>query len=159
VDFLEQRDEVSVSSLAAFVKEYVKDHWRVVLREQREKLLDAWERVGEPAYGVYFTALMRPLRQQFVDAGIVTDPAFPGALPHSVEAFAGPMNDRARCMWFVVRRKGGAPFGTIVVRFFHDHTRFRVPRSPDVLAIDETEPDDIADVLTGGANSDWGLFN
>jgi hypothetical protein len=156
VEFLEQRSELTTSALAEFVGEYVRDRWKLVLREQRDKLLDTFDRVGEPAYGVYFTALMRPLRQQFAAAGLSTEPAFPGALPYSVEEWGGPMDDRARQMWFVVTRDDQpAPMGTIVVRFFHDHTRFRVPRSPEVIALDVTDPAAIVRILTDGASNDW----
>lgn len=158
-EFLQQRDELTTAYVADFVRGYVRERWRAVLEQQYDKLLDAYERVGEPAYGVYFTALMRPLRQEFAAAGLITEPAFPGALQHSVEDWAGPMDDRERSMWFVVRRERKPPLGTIVVRFSHDHTRFRVPRAPGVIALDETDPEDIVEVLTGGAPSDWGMLH
>jgi hypothetical protein len=41
----------------------------------------------------------------------------------------------------VVRREGGGPLGTLVVGLFHDHTRFRIARSPGVLALKETDAD------------------
>lgn len=148
VDFLEQR-EVTAAALAEYVGQYVRDRWREVLREHRDKLLDTFERYGEPAYGTYFTTLMRPMRREFEAAGLTTEPAFPGALPYSVEGWGGPMDDRERAMWFVVRRRGRAPIGTIVVRFFHDHTRFRIPRAPRVIALDVTDPEEIVEALGG----------
>lgn len=154
VEFLEQRGELTTSVLADYVGRYVRERWRTVLQENEDKLLETFERYGEPAYGVYFTQLMRPLRRQFAAAGLSTEPAFPGALPYSVEEWGGEMDDRERAMWFVVSRDGEEPFGTLVVRFFHDHTRFRVPRAPQVVALDETDPEEIVDTLTGGASTD-----
>ncbi len=62
------------------------------------------------------------------------------------------MEERERWMWSVVRRGQEAPLGTLVVGLFHDHTRFRVPRPPDVLALEETGEEAIAGAISRAAD-------
>jgi hypothetical protein len=46
-----------------------------------------------------------------------------------------------------VSDRDGTPQGALVYRLFHDHTRFRIPRAPEVLALRETEPGTIRSVI------------
>jgi Family of unknown function (DUF6022) len=142
--------DASISTIAAFVSQYLHGRWRRVLRDNRESLERVFETAGEVAYGRYWTLLTRPLREQFTMAGLRTDPRFPGNFRHSVEEW-GPLEDRKRCMWYVVRAADSAsPLGTLVLGSFHDHTRFRVPRAPEALALEATDADAIVEFLLGG---------
>ena len=78
-----------------------------------------------------------------------TSPSFPGTLSTSREW--GPPEERERWMWSVVRPAQGAPVGTLVVRLVHDHTQFRIPPPPGVLAVKETEADAIVQAVSHAA--------
>lgn len=51
-------------------------------------------------------------------------------------------------MWSIVRQMPEAPVGTIVVGLFHDHTRFRLPHPPSVLALEEIVADAIVQEIS-----------
>jgi uncharacterized protein DUF6022 len=39
----------------------------------------------------------------------------------------------------VLRQENGEALGTLVTRFFHDHTRLRILQAPQVLALEATD--------------------
>jgi hypothetical protein len=131
-------DSAIMPTLATYLRCAIDEHWRAVLRENREELARLYDRAGEgAAYGTYAQRLFRPLRDELERAGLRCTPPFPGTLATSREW--GPPKGRERWMWSVVRRAGGAPLGALVVRLAHDHTRFALPRPPGILALDETD--------------------
>lgn len=147
---LSERGEGTIRSLAGYVEGYVQEQWRRVLRESQEDLLRLYDEAGEPAYGSYARKLFRPVREQFEVAGFLSEPRFPGTLSASQEW--GPLEEWERWMWSVMRRGQGAPVGTLVVGLYHDHTRFRVPRAPSVLGLEETDEDAIAEAILRSAD-------
>lgn len=156
-ELLPAQDENTVQTLADYVQAQVREHWRQVLEENWEELRHRYDEVGEPAYGVFAQKLFRPVQEQLERTGFTSEPRFPGALSASKEW--GPSEERQRWLWSVVRRGRGAPLGTLVVGFFHDHTRFRIPRSPSVLALKETDADAIVGAIVraaGEGESDQG---
>ncbi len=54
-------------------------------------------------------------------------------------------------MWCVVREGAGALVGTLVVCLVHDHTQFRLPSPPRVLAVKETDADAIVQAILQAA--------
>lgn len=134
---LPARSEGSIQTLACSIRLQVHERWQPVLEEGHEEFLRLYDEAGEPAYGAYARRLFRPVREQIEGAGFLCVPRFPGAL--SVSREWGPPEERERWMWSVVRRAQGAPVGTIVVVLSHDHTQFRVPRPPGILALEETD--------------------
>ena len=137
----EPRSESAIQTLASYIQEYINQQWRGVLEENQKNLSRLYDKAGEPAYGAYAQKLFRPVREQLERAGFLSTPGFPGTLSTSVEW--GPDEERERWMWSVVRQARGALVGTIVVGLFHDHTRFRLPHPPRVLALEEVDADDI----------------
>ncbi len=134
----EHPGEPELDNIAAYVAQYIHNRWRTVLGDNRVRLLHTFEVAGEAAYAAYWGLLTRPLRNEFARAGLSTLPAFPGDLTHSVEA-DGPLASRERRMWYVVQRPvGKVSIGTLVLNSVHDHTRFRVPRVPQVTALTVT---------------------
>ncbi|HEY6407334.1 MAG TPA: DUF6022 family protein, partial [Ktedonobacteraceae bacterium] len=89
------------------------------------------------------------VQEQLKQTGFSSSPSFPGTLSTSREW--GPLQERERWMWSVIRQTQGAPIGTIVIRLFHDHTRFRIPHSPGVLALKETDADAIVQAVSQAA--------
>jgi hypothetical protein len=57
--------------------------------------------------------------------------------------------DQQRWMWSTIRgMEDGEPLGTIVTIVFHDHTQFRIPRSPQIIALLETSKETIVEALS-----------
>lgn len=145
-EVLSTRSESTIQTLAGYIQRYISEQWEQVLRENREELLRLYDEAGEPAYGTFARRLFRPVREQLELAGFRSEPHFPGALPASREW--GLPEERQRWMWSVMRRGQGVPVGTIVVGLFHDHTRFRVPRPPEIFALEEIDIEAIVQAVS-----------
>lgn len=92
---------------------------------------------GDAAYGTYLNLLFRPVRRLLEQAGLRASPRFPGDFNSSREWGNADESDQQRWMWSTIKAAGGEPLGTIVTITHHDHTRFRVPRQPGILALRE----------------------
>jgi hypothetical protein len=148
-ELLSAQDQNTVQTLADYVQDHVHKQWRQVLEENQEELRRLYDEAGETAYRVFSRKLLRPVQEQFDRAGVLSEPRFPGTLSASKEW--GPVEERQRWLWSVVWREGGEPLGALVVGLFHDHTRFRIPRSPSVLALKETDADAIVRAVVRAA--------
>lgn len=145
-EFLSESKEQDIFALARYVEEHIADNWQIVLETKHDKLLDAYHRLGEMVYGAYGEFLFRPVHQQLKQAGFRLAPRFPGEFNISREW--GPEEDRQRWMWSTVSTPDAKALGTIVVKYFHDHTEFRVPRPPAILALTETGKEAVVDALS-----------
>lgn len=134
-----------IGALAAHIERHIAQNWQRLLETKHDKLLDAYHRVGEMAYGAYLEWLFRPLHKQAKQAGLSLSPRFPGDFNISREW--GEEEDRQRWMWSTVSARDGAALGTIVVKVFHDHTQFRLPRPVEVIALTETGKDAVVEAL------------
>lgn len=150
--FLTMKEERTIQTLAGYIRQYIDEQWQSVLEQNREELLRIFDNAGEgAAYGTYAQKLFRPVQQEMKGAGFLSEPSFPGTLTTSREW--GPQEERERWMWSVVRRTQEGKEeeveldGTLVIRFFHDHTRLRIPHPPEVLVIEETQDDAIVDAV------------
>ena len=148
-DFLAEKREVAIHTLASYLRLYIQEQLQPFWREHYEELLSVYQQAGDPAYGVFGRKFFGPVQEQFAQAGFTLEPEFPGNLPNSLEQW-GPPEERERCMWSVVRR-GDQTLGTLVLRIFHDHTKFRLPAAPIVLTLEETEREAIIDALSHGS--------
>lgn len=137
--FFENR-EITIQDLAKYFQQHFQAHWKSVLQEHRDELLDTFEKIGEPAYGLYMSKLLTPLYNELTQAGLIWKPGF--ILPQSMEHW-GPPEERERCMWCVVIKGDGTPIGTLVLRIFHSHAKFDIPAAPDIFALEETEQEAI----------------
>lgn len=136
------QDQSTVQTLADYALGHVHEQWQQVLAENHEELRRLYEAAGEAAYREFARKLFQPVQEQFEEAGFYSEPRFPGTLSASKEW--GPVEERQRWLWSTVRRGLRAPpLGVLAVGLFHDHTRFRIPRSPSVFAIRETDADAI----------------
>jgi hypothetical protein len=126
-----------LAALERGLNEFINRRWRALLEERRPRLLEAYERVGELAYGAYLELLFRPLNRAARAAGIGLAPRLPGDFNSSRE-WGRDESDRQRWMWSALSGPDGAPLGTIVVQVHHDHTQFRLPRAPGALVLAET---------------------
>ncbi|MBV9227958.1 MAG: hypothetical protein JOZ18_01500, partial [Chloroflexi bacterium] len=99
--------------------------------------------------GVFSRMLFQQLREQFKQVGFVCEPDYPpGDFRSGSVEYWGPPEERERCLWSVVRTAQGTILGTIVTQVYHDHTQFRIPLPPSVLALEETETDAIIEALS-----------
>lgn len=124
-----------IRALGRQVEGYVAAAGQGLWERRHARLLDAYQRVGEMAYGAYLELLFRPLHRLARQSGLGLAPRFPGRFEISREW--GAEEDRQRWMWSAVAAPGGAPLGTLVFQVHHDHTGFRLPRPVGVLALAE----------------------
>ncbi len=138
-EFLAEKRDVTIHTLASYIRDYIRLQWSLVLQENQEELPRMFDKAGEYAYSVYSHALYGPLQEQLKRASFVSNPEFPGHLSSSIE-YWGPPEERERCLWSTFSTAQGVQLGTIVTQLFHDHTGFRIPHHPGVFALEETEP-------------------
>jgi hypothetical protein len=139
----------TVDTVASWMGSRLHHGWEESWRRQLAEIQQVWERAGDPAYGVYVRGLFRPLDEELAAAGLVCRPRLPGTLDGSEERW-GPPERRERRMWSVLREADGPELGSLVTRFFHDHTRLRIPGAPSVVALPQTDAGQIrAAVLSG----------
>jgi hypothetical protein len=100
------------------------------------------------AYGTYLTLLFRPIHRQLKLAGLTPKPRFPGDFNISREWGVADETDQQRWMWSTVVAADGTALGTIVTVVFHDHTQFRLPRPPQIIALAETGKEAVIAVLS-----------
>ena len=136
-EFLSANDEPAIFALGRYIEAQIAQSWQHVLETRHDRLLDTYHRLGEMVYGAYGEFLFRPVRQQLKQAGFRMTPRLPGEFNISREW--GPEEARQRWMWSTISGPDGKAIGTIVVKYFHDHTQFRVPRPPEILALTEAD--------------------
>jgi hypothetical protein len=141
-DYLSMQSEITIQTLASYIQQYILEQWQPVLQQGKEELLRLYDKAGEgAAYGTYAHRLFQPVQEQLKRAGFLSSPSFPGTLTTSREW--GPPKERERWMWSIVRHRQATPLGTLVIRLVHDHTQFRLPHPPGVLALEETDTNTI----------------
>lgn len=140
--------QTDIFAIGREIEAYVAGEWQSILDENREKLEDAYARAGDMAYGTYLDLLFRPVHRWLKDGGLRAEPKLPGDFDVSREWGNADQTDQQRWMWSTIETQAGAPLGTIVTITPHDHTRFRVPRAPGVIALAETGMDAVVDALS-----------
>jgi Family of unknown function (DUF6022) len=144
--FISQHEQITIHLLGDYIRLHITEHWQQVLQTNQEKLQELFDHAGEgAAYGTYAQQLFKPIGQQLKLNGFLSTPSFPGTLVTSVEW--GKPKARERWMWSVIEQKDTV-LGAIVVCLFHDHTRFRVPKAPDVLALEDVKKDKIIEAIS-----------
>lgn len=113
---------------------------RIILQESKVELDEAFEKIGEPSYGLFMQKVLSPIYGQLSEAGLSLKPGF--IVPNSLEHW-GPPEEWERCRWCVVRQSDGTPIGTLVLRVFHSHVKFDIPMAPATFFLEETGTDAI----------------
>jgi hypothetical protein len=137
-----------IFGLANHVDGFVETTWEAVLRDKHDKLMDAYARAGDMAYGTYLDILFRPVEKQFKQAGLKLDPGLPGDFNISREWGNADETDQQRWFWCAVVARDGAPIGTLVTIVYHDHSQFRLPRRPRTFGLSEWGKDAVVAVLS-----------
>ena len=141
-------DERDIHAIGRFIEAQIDATWEAVLQKNAAKLADAYAKGGDMAYGTYLNLLFRPIHKQLKEAGLTAKPRFPGDFQISREWGRADETDQQRWMWSAVTSATGGALGTIVTIVFHDHTRFRLPRAPRIIALAETGKEAVVEELS-----------
>lgn len=133
-----EQGATDIFTIGRDIESYVRGEWKEILEENRDKLADAYQRAGDMAYGTYLDLLFRPVHRWLRESGLRASPKLPGDFEISREWGQADETDQQRWMWSAIETAEGVPLGTIVTITYHDHTGFRVPRAPGILALAET---------------------
>lgn len=147
--------EADIEALGRLVEAHVAERWQAVLHDNAAKLQSAYERAGDSAYGTYLSLLFRPVHRRLKEAGLRVSPPLPGDFDSSREWGNREETDQQRWMWSAVLTADGGALGTLVTITHHDHSRFRVPRQPGVLALAQTGDEAVVEALSK-RSSDFG---
>ncbi len=145
--FFDQHGSRDIQTIAAYIQQHVDEQWETVFQQYREKIVAAYDDIGEAVYGMYGLYLFRPVHAQFKQVGLKATPRLPGHLDSSREW--GPDDDRQRWMWSkITSTEDGQPIGTIVTVYYHDHINIRVPRAPCIIGLDAVRKADVIAALS-----------
>ncbi|UVI27740.1 DUF6022 family protein [Paenibacillus spongiae] len=146
--YLELFSENRIDAIGRFIGDQINENWQAVLVKNEDKLLKAYNEGGDAAYGTYLNLLFAPIHTQLKEAGLRPTPKFPGDFNISREWGNEDETDQQRWMWSSVHALNGGTVGTIVTIVFHDHTQFRVPRQPRIIALSEYGKEDVVKALS-----------
>ena len=147
-DFLEEHQDHPIEAIGSYISEYIEHNWQTVLTVNQEKLMRAYNEGGDAAYGTFLNLLFLPIHRQLKELEIRPEPKFPGEFDISREWGSQEGTDQQRWMWSTVYSPEQERLGTIVTVVYHDHTQFRVPRQPRIIALQETEKEEVVAALS-----------
>jgi hypothetical protein len=145
---LPHQARTNIHALGQFLQSFLDRHTEVLLNEHTEHYQQLFETMGDMAYGKFNTLLFTPVRRALEKAGLKAVPRLPGSFQRSREW--GNAEETHQQRWFTSRivRADEAPLGTLAVGSHHDHSKFRLPRSPEIVALDATRPTDVVAALS-----------
>lgn len=149
-------EDSSLVSVVNWIRHQIESTWNRVWNENLPAVSDAYARIGEPAYAIYNRRLFHPIQQKLTRFTLTCDPALPGTLPLSEEEW-GSEDYRERRMWTLFHDLEDDPVGSIVTRFFHDHTQLRLPEPPIVAGLYQTSHDQIRSIILQDPST-WPAF-
>lgn len=100
------------------------------------------------AYGTHLTLLFSPIHRQLRSAGLHATPSLPGDFAISREWGVPTQDDEQRWMWSTIEASDGTALASIVTLTFHDHTRFRLPRAPQIIALTDVGKEAVVAALS-----------
>jgi hypothetical protein len=128
------QNKPDIFAIAQYIENHIAENSQSLLLKHRDKLLRAFEKAGDLAYGVYLNFLFRPIHQQLKQVQLSPKPRFPGDFNISREWGNQEETEQQRWMWSSIESTEGS-LGTIVTITFHDHTQFRIPQNPQIIAL------------------------
>lgn len=149
-EYLQESKERDINVIAQYIKRHITENWKIVFEENQDKLMDAYKKAGDMAYGTYLNLLFLPMNKQLKEAGLQPDTRLPGNLEISREwGNTDDFTDQERWMWSTISViNSGESLGTIVTKIHHDHTQLRIPRPPQVMALSEADKEDVVEALS-----------
>ncbi len=148
LEFFAENKNDDIFTIGKYIESYVTENWQIILEKHHDKLLRAFERAGDMAYGAYLNFLFRPLHIQLKQINLYPEPRFPGDFSISREWGNQNETDQQRWMWSIIKSTKGNLLGTIVTITFHDHNEFRIPQKPGIIALSQTDKDAVVDALS-----------
>jgi hypothetical protein len=133
------KTNMSIREIGDLIESHFRTQWEKILEENYDELLQSYKKLGDPAYGIYLKELMAPVFDQLKKAGYVASTL---NLHNSLEEW-GPIENRDRMLWSVVKDSDDHPIGTFIVDLFHSHVHFELPSIPQVYVVEETTRDNI----------------
>ncbi|MBV9229770.1 MAG: hypothetical protein JOZ18_10690, partial [Chloroflexi bacterium] len=67
-EFLSEKREITIHTLASYIRQYIREYCQPMLQEHQEELVQTFDKAGEYAYGVFSRMLFQQLREQFKQA-------------------------------------------------------------------------------------------
>lgn len=150
LEYLQESKERDINVIAQYIESHITEHWQTVFEENQDQLMDAYKKAGDMAYGTYLNLLFLSVNKQLKEAGLQPDTRLPGNLDISREwGNTDDFTEQERWMWSTITAiKSGESLGTIVTKVYHDHTMLRIPREPQIIALSETDKEDIVAALS-----------
>ncbi|UXN67802.1 DUF6022 family protein (plasmid) [Devosia neptuniae] len=137
----------SITLLANAIQSSV-DHRLNELQPLLGEYQTLFESVGDMAYGKFNALLFLPARHAIAEAGLKAVPRLPGSFQSSREWGNADETHQQRWMLSKMLGRDGRPLGTIAVGNHHDHSAFRLPRSPEIIGLLSTAPKDVTAELS-----------
>ena len=147
-EFLSENKNSDIFAIAQYIDTHIAANWQTLIEKNIDKLVDVFNRAGDMAYGMYLGWLFLPVHKQLKEAGLRPKPRFPGDFNISREWGTKEETDQQRWMWSIIESTEGKSLGTIVTITFHDHTQFRVPQKPQIIALTETSKEAVVEALS-----------
>jgi hypothetical protein len=147
-EFLSENKNSDIFAIAQYIDTHIAANWQTLIQKNIDKLVDVFNRAGDMAYGMYLGWLFLPVHKQLKEAGLRPKPRFPGDFNISREWGTKEETDQQRWMWSIIESTEGKSLGTIVTITFHDHTQFRVPQKPQIIALTETSKEAVVEALS-----------
>jgi Family of unknown function (DUF6022) len=148
LEFLAENKNDDIFAIGKYIEIHIEENWQILLKKHHDKLLRAFERAGDIAYGTYLNFLFRPIHIQLKQNNLYPEPRFPGDFSISREWGNKEETNQQRWMWSTIKSTKGNSLGTIVTITFHDHNEFRIPQKPVIIDLAETNKDAVVEALS-----------
>ncbi|HZX80011.1 MAG TPA: DUF6022 family protein [Lysobacter sp.] len=133
--------------LARFIQTTVDAGFSELYESCLDEYQQLFEQMEDMAYGRFNMMLFKPVRRAMDTHGLKAVPRLPGSFQTSREWGNADETHQQRWMTSRIVLPDGRALGTIAVGSHHDHSRFRMPRSPEIIAIEATGRRTVIDVL------------
>jgi hypothetical protein len=147
-EFMAENKQSDILAIAQYIEAHIALNWQTLIHKNIDKLVGVFNKAGDLAYGMYLGWLFLPVHKQLKQAQLPPEPRFPGDFNISREWGNQEQTDQQRWMWSTINSAEGKPLGTIVTITFHDHTQFRIPQKPQIIALTETTKEAIVEALS-----------
>ncbi|GET35814.1 DUF6022 family protein [Microseira wollei] len=147
-EFLAANQQRDILAIAQYIEAHIALNWQTLIHKNIDKLVGVFNKAGDMAYGMYLGWLFLPIHKQLKQAQLRPEPRFPGDFNISREWGNQEQTDQQRWMWSTIESAEGKSLGTIVTITFHDHTQFRIPQKPQIIALTETSKEAVVETLS-----------
>ncbi|BAZ40352.1 hypothetical protein NIES4101_63130 [Calothrix sp. NIES-4101] len=148
LEFFAENKNDDIFAIGKYIESHVEENWQILLEKHHDKLLRAFERTGDMAYGAYLNFLFRPVYIHLKQVNLYPEPRFPGDFSISREWGNQEETNQQRWMWSTIKSIDGGSLGTIVTITYHDHNEFCIPQKPGIITLAQTEKDDVVAELS-----------